>query len=222
MKRKFLRAEDYIKAAQTLSCSADFIEAVSNVESSANGGFITEDEPTILFERHYFHRLTKQRFSGYVSNAVIEIGRQRSRDYSRYAVLSSSSSGGYGPVSIQHVKLASAAKLDREMALRSCSWGLFQLMGNNYIQCGFPTIQSFINAMYRSVDDHLEAFINFIVNESRTVLIGSRRWTLIEALREENPRAFALIYNGAKQKGYDNKISQELVRIRTRNDKASK
>lgn len=173
----------YITNARLLGLDPAILQAFAEVEAGIEGGFLESGEPVILFERHHFHRYTSGQFDGVRVPDLPD----------SVSLISHSKPGGYGSTRIQHHKLASAAALDRDAALKSASWGLFQILGSNWRQCRFSTLQSFINAMYRSVDDHLWALTNFIQADAR----------LLKALRGKQWTDAARIYNGPRQKGYD-------------------
>src|SRR5438309_11908810 len=87
--------------------------AVLSVETTGCG-FLPDRRPKILFERHVFSRETGHRFD------VSE------RD------LSNPRPGGYGAAGeSQYERLGRAIGLDRNAALRSTSWGIGQVMGDN-------------------------------------------------------------------------------------------
>lgn len=208
LKQDYPSQSDFEAAAWLLKCEVESIMAVAEVESGPQGVFLENEEgnpPVILYERHYFSRLTDRKFDG---------KRWVDPNTKKVYLLSSKVGGGYGPYSIQHDKLQAAVKLNRNAALMSCSWGLFQIMGSNYEQAGYQDVQRFVTAMYRSVQDHLRAFTVFIRQEKRTAVVDGRRWTLIDALRENQFLPFALIYNGSRQKGYNIKISESYYRLR--------
>lgn len=176
-----LTADDFERAGRELGVPAAVVRAVTEVEARGNGFYPGTGEPVILFERHVFHRLTSGRYS------------------KTYPDVSNATPGGYGPSSDQHRRLQRAAALDREAALKSASWGLFQIMGFNHAAAGHPTLQGFINAMYRGEGAQLDAFVAFVKANS----------TMVKALRERNWGAFAKAYNGpayAKNK-YDTKLA---------------
>ena len=114
-------------------------------------------------------------------------------------------SGGYGKESAQPKRLERAAEIDRECALNSASWGLFQIMGYHWRALGYATQQTFINAMYKDEGAHLFAFCRFIkINPSLHVALKNRNWT-----------AFARGYNGpayAKNQ-YDTKMAAAYDRL---------
>lgn len=180
----------FLVASNLLNVDIKVIKSFAKVESGTYGAFLDNGEPVILYERHTFHRLTKGKYEN----------KPPAKIKGEFYTLSYPSPGGYGPVSIQHAKLRAAAILDRDAALKSCSWGLFQLMGENYSLCSHSSLQSFINAMYNHVDDHLTAFCHFVLNNKKKV----RGKLLIEALRSNPPdytpdyEVASLIYNGPK------------------------
>lgn len=197
----------YRSAARVLDCDVNVIKAVAMVEAARYGAFLDTGEPLILFERHWFDKLTNGKYRG------MKVDSSRIPDSAR--TISSPIAGGYGTVGIQHEKLSYCVSLDRTAALKSCSWGLFQIMGFNHVRAGFPDmllsvpgkiipseltpspgIQRFVNAMYRSVDDHLAAFVNFILADKR----------LVKALRDRDFKTFKRIYNGPKENGYEKKM----------------
>ena len=99
------------KAARDIGCRVAAVRAVIDVES--RGGFLADKRPKILFERHYFSRLTKRRY-----------------DRSHPAI-SQPDPGGYKGGRKEYDRLAQAIDLDRDAALRSASWGAFQIMGGS-------------------------------------------------------------------------------------------
>ena len=186
----------YISAAWLLGVQPEALQAVAEVEAGPFGAFLDNGEPVILYERHIFHRLTNGRFAGALAPG----------DFPReVSELSNPSAGGYGAVSIQHAKLAAAVRLDREAALKACSWGLFQILGLNHAEAGHPSLQAFVNAMYRSVDEHLRALVMYLRHDFR----------LVDALRSHEWAEFARLYNGpAYQKNhYDAKLAAAYARL---------
>lgn len=185
--KPLLTEHDFVLAAQALGCEVAAIKAVAEVEAGGVG-FHSTGEPKILFERHWFHRLTNGRFSAMAPD------------------ISNPKAGGYKGGLAEHERLSRAAKLDRNAAPLSASWGKFQIMGFNFKRAGFADLQSFINAMFRSEADHLRAFVSFIKADLR----------LVAALQANNFTRFASIYNGpgyAKNK-YDHKMYAAYRRMR--------
>lgn len=174
-----LQEKDFQKAAKTLNCDVAAIKAVAEVESKQDG-FLTTDEPIILFERHIFSNLTKGIFD--TSNPNI----------------SNKTSGGYGSVASQHKRLQEAVALDRNAALMSASWGKFQIMGFNFALAGCNSLQQFVTAMYTSESAHLDCFVEYIKNTFLDDELRDKRWA-----------DFARKYNGPLyyKNNYDKKMA---------------
>jgi len=187
MSNREITDSDYQAAARSLECEEAAIRAIAKVESP-RGPFEDDGEPSILFERHVFHRLTGGKYDRVDPN------------------ISSPRRGGYGKYSEQHGRLQRAAALDRNAALMSASWGQFQIMGENYKQAGHATLQSFINAMYRDAASHLRALVDFIRNDRR----------LLTAIRNKDWTRFARIYNGPAyaEHEYDVRIARAYDEIK--------
>lgn len=151
------------------------LRAVIEVEAKGDG-FNADGTPVILFERHIFRR---RLIANGKESLAIRLTKERPD-------ICNTTMGGYGKYSQQHNRMNDAAKYDRTSALESASWGLFQVMGFHWKSLGYPTLQSFINSMYKDEMGQLEAGIRFIkVNK------------LDRHLRNEDWAAFAKGYNGA-------------------------
>jgi hypothetical protein len=177
---RILSEADYEQAAGMLKCEIAAIKAVAEVESRGEG-FLPDGRPKILFERHKFHKFTNGRFDG------------------THPGISNASAGGYGNGGThQWDRFDEAAALDRTAAIKSCSWGKFQLMGFNFTSCGFATLDDFHAAMLRSEGEHLKAFCNFIAASNLAGALRNFKWA-----------ALAEGYNGKDYKinQYDTKLA---------------
>ena len=170
------------------------LRAVAEVESRG-AGFLPDGRPVILFEGHIFRRELSAAGKNPDDYAA---GRENiihlRPDASQYR-------GG----AAEHARLGEAAEIDREAALKSASWGLFQIMGFNWGASGFSSLQSFINAMYRNEAAHLHAAVEFIKSRKLTEALQRRDWA-----------AFARGYNGAGYAAnqYDVKLARAYEEAR--------
>ena len=195
MKQDYPSDESYKAAAWMLMVEPRAMEAVAQVEAGAYGAFLDSGEPVILFERHKFDKWTGGRYRD----------KRVPNTANGWGIISSPIPGGYGPVSVQHQRLAFASTLNRDAALKSTSWGLFQILGENHEAAGYPWLQRFINAMYRDVDDHLRAFVMFIRHDYR----------MVDALRAKDWAEFARLYNGPAyaRNRYDEKMAAAYIEL---------
>lgn len=158
---RLLSEADYQAAAEMLKCEIAAIKAVAEVESRGEG-FLSDGRPKILFERHKFHKFTGGRFDA------------------SHPDISNAKAGGYGNGGThQWDRFDEAAALDRTAAIKSCSWGKFQLMGFNFVACGFATLDDFHAAMLKSEGEHLKAFCNFIAASNLSGALRNFKWAAL-------------------------------------------
>lgn len=201
-------------AAHRLGCDESAIRAVAEVEAP-RGAWLPSGEPEILFEAHKFglftgHKHEKKPWPKWAIDAAEAAYGRGPRPGDPWAILSRREwkPGTYGPLAVQHARMQAAASFDRDAALRAASWGLFQILGDNWRQAGFESLQAFVNAMYRDVDAHLEAFVAYILADGRLSgalrqLVQTNRVTGEKRVEVEAARTFAVIYNGPQQSRHD-------------------
>ncbi len=176
-----LKQDDIIRAAREIKCDKATIWAIAEVESNGNG-FLLDNRPKILFEAHIFSSLTDHAFDQKYPN--ISSARWNKDLYG--------TSGEH-----QYNRLTQAMQLNKEAALHATSWGMFQIMGFNFRNCGFSSIEIFIEAMKRSEGAQLDAMLGFV-----------RHLGLDGALQNRDWAAFAKGYNGPRyqENNYDEKL----------------
>jgi hypothetical protein len=185
---KPLSSDGIAAACDLLGVSAPEIWSVISVETSGFG-YLQDRRPKILFERHVFSRLTNHKF-----DAV-------------NADVSQPTRGGYGPGGAhQHDRLAAAIQLDRDAALQSASWGLGQIMGENFAAAGFQTAAALVDATMTSEDGQLQAMAAFIKANSMDGSLRNHDWA-----------RFARGYNGPDfaANNYDGLLGQFFGRYST-------
>ncbi|GAB2611655.1 LysM peptidoglycan-binding domain-containing protein [Novilysobacter erysipheiresistens] len=177
-----IQDEDFIAAADKLGCEVAAVKAVAVTETGTVGSFFDfegwDPVPAILFERHYFHQLTNGMYDDTHPDISDRFG------------------GGYGKYRVQYKKLLRAYNLNASAALKSASWGKFQIMGRWHEQAGYSSVEEFVVGISTSEKNHLKAFVSFIEADSR----------LSSAIVKKDWLAFAKTYNGPRQKGYDKKM----------------
>jgi hypothetical protein len=189
-----LIAADFELAAATLRVPVAAIRAFAEVESRG-AGFLPDDRPVILFERHIFRR---QLLAAGVSGptvAQLEVTRPD---------LVNKTPGGYGSSAKEWARMDDAVKIHRAAALESASYGAFQVMGFNWKRCGYASVQDFVNAMFKSSAAHLDSFVRYIQSDAN----------LLKALRAQDWAMCARLYNGANYliNKYDTKLAEAFAR----------
>jgi hypothetical protein len=187
-----LTDRDMAEAARRLGCSLPQIRAVRKVEA-AGKGYDKAGMPKILYERHLFHRLTGSRFSP--------------------APFSNRAAGGYtndancdGIVDSWDRLCEAIATGEVDAAFQSCSWGLFQVLGQWWDELEYPSPFAMAWTSAQSEGDQLEMFVRYV-----------EHFDLQDELRRLSPnpvtcRPFAAAYNGPgyRKFSYDEKLAEAL------------
>jgi hypothetical protein len=192
MSKKWLSQQDIADFATERSLEVPVVRAVYGVEAGGTG--FVGVEPKILFEGHVFWRQLQR--------AGID-PRQHVRGHEDI-LFPNWNPKHYSGGLAEHERLARAAAIDRSCALRSASWGLFQILGYHAESLGFPDVEAFVDDMTRSEADHLRAFGVFIATNRY------RGKTLLRLLQEKDWASFAAGYNGPAyaQNRYDVKLAE--------------
>jgi hypothetical protein len=186
---KQLSDADYQRAADLLGVEVAAIKAVVKVEAAGHG-FLADGRPKILFERHWFWKLTP-----------LSVSKTRPD-------LSNSKPGGYLGGAREWDRLNDAIRFDKLPALQSASWGLGQVMGFNYKVAGYDDVESFVKSMHYSEGKQLDAMMTFIKNHL----------AMVSALRSHDWATFAKWYNGTayRRNQYDTKLAQAFSDFKTK------
>jgi hypothetical protein len=173
-----LSRDQYQTEANLLGCETEAIMAVGSVESNGHG-FQTNGEPKILFEGHIFWR---QLLKAGINPAAIQKGNEDIL----YPVWNLATVRPLYNMD-QYQRLNKAKAINPEAALKSASWGAFQIMGFNYAACGYASVEDFVAAQNDEFSQ-LQCFSAYIKNNHLNVNLEHLDWA-----------GFALAYNG---KGY--------------------
>lgn len=225
-------------AADRLDCEVEVLKAIAQVESKGAGFWKLNGHnhvgivPAILFERHYFHRLTcangprmntrEHRYHGIgvagchspydcfpdICYPVAFVARIDKNGHKTLGNSNANMLSGtvevadqYGDSAKSYLRLINAYRLNPEAALKSCSWGMFQIMGEEHqISCATPTLNEFMREMCSGERGQLEILRRFIGNKA-----GGK---LLAAVQSKDWSKIAYFYNGPSYQtyGYDSKI----------------
>lgn len=181
------------RSAAVIGCEVAVIKAVAKVESNG-AGFDATGKLKILFEPHVFW---KQLVENKYNPEQFVKGNED--------ILCKAYRQDHGAYNIQWQKLNRAMKIQESCALKSASYGMFQIMGFNHAAAGFENVYSMINSFTISEDEQLKGFTTFIV---------TNKWTTY--LREKNFASFARKYNGPAyaKNAYDTKMEKYYLQFK--------
>ncbi|MDR6377614.1 N-acetylmuramidase domain-containing protein [Paraburkholderia caledonica] len=201
--------QDWSDAASAIGCEIPVIKAFAHVESHG-AGFDKQKRPVILYERHVFSRHTNRKFDS--KNADISLSKAYTTakvDKQKHEIANDDRYGSQGDH--QYQRFEKAYILDAMGAIQACSWGKFQILGENYAnKFHFP--EDFLQAACTSERRHLlDLFVPF-VRTKRSTKLG----TLQDALIQKNWASAAYLYNGSgyKKYNYDNKLKEAYEKIK--------
>ncbi len=186
---KRLAAGDIGTAARRLGVETAVLLAFVEVEA-AGRGFDNQNRPKMLFEPHIFYR---------------ELGPGKMRDMAEKAGLAYKNwkAGNYPKDS--YPRLIQAMAIHEEAALRSASWGLPQILGQNFGIAGFSSAKQMVQAMIQGETEQLNAMITFLEKSGFVPLLKNKDFT--KASSWEAP---ARKYNGPAYAthGYHTKLAK--------------
>lgn len=177
---KLLTEQNFIDAAKSIGVEVAAVKAVAEVESRGDG-FLPDGRPKILFEAHKFSKYTNHQYD--TSHPNISSLKWNKKLYKGNEK--------------EYPRLDEAIALNKEAALKSASWGKFQVMGFNAIDCGWTSVELFVTDMYKDEYQHLRAFLGFVKANN-----------LVKHLQTKDWAKFAFGYNGAgyAENQYDKKM----------------
>lgn len=145
-----LTDEDYERAAAELGngVTLKHMKASKKIEAP-RGSFDDHGRPSILYERHVFSRNTHPKGRFNASHPLL-------------SALKGYGPGGYGSFGAQYDKLAAAYGLEAEAAFEACSWGAFQVLGENATALGYPSARALAVELAKSEAAHLDSYVRFI------------------------------------------------------------
>ncbi|PAQ09202.1 N-acetylmuramidase family protein [Mesorhizobium temperatum] len=172
---------DLPKLGARIGVGEDEIHAFLDVETSGHG-FDAHGRPVILFEPHVFFRNLSGAKRAQAVAAGLAYARWGEKPYPRDS----------------YPRLKAACAIDETAALRSASWGLGQVLGENFKAAGFLTVQAMVEAMMEDEALQLAAAVNFIAANR-----------LDGKLRKHDWAGFAKGYNGAsyRKNAYDIRLA---------------
>ncbi|OQS30784.1 hypothetical protein B0T41_00035 [Chromobacterium violaceum] len=187
--RRQLGETDLQDAAERLGVAVSVVKAINAVESRGSG-FLADGRPVILLERHVAYQ---------------RAGKQADSLAARYPALCNQARGGYAGGAAEWARFTSLAIIGGEqLAIESCSWGAFQIMGYHWQRLGYVGASEWRLAMESGEPAQLDAFVRFILAEP----------ALLKALQAKKWADVAKLYNGPayKENLYDAKLQAAYER----------
>lgn len=178
---------DYSWSAKYLDCDIASIKAVIEVETGGRGGFVSPGFPQILFEGHHFWKYLKE--DGLNPESL-------AKTYPTLIYPSWTKKYYLGGIR-EYDRFNTARSIDEIAAIKSTSFGMFQILGSNYKLCSTQNPKEFFERMCESQFQQFVLGIEFIRNSNLSRFLSSHDWL-----------SFAKGYNGPRciENGYPSKL----------------
>ena len=183
---KRIEDDDLPRIARTIGVGEDELHAFMDVEA-AGTGFDKQGRPKMLFEPHVFWRN--------LPKALRSTAQAQGLAYPKWR------RGAYPNDS--YPRLYAAMAIHEEAALKACSWGLSQILGENYRIAGYDTPEAMVRAFMDDEDNHLEATVLVLVSMGIDDDLRAHRWEVV-----------ARYWNGPgyREHGYHTRLAAAFAR----------
>ncbi len=186
-------AKDIAAAAKKMNLEPEAMLAVVEVESGGRAytRIGDKDMPLIRWEGHYFYRL--------LSGAKRAEAVRRGLAAARYGIVKNTNSQ-----SGRYALLERAKAIDEDAALASCSWGVGQVMGENWEWLGYSGAKALVEEALSGVAGQAILMARFIDKAG-----------LRDELERHDWAGFARRYNGPSYRTfkYDERMRRAYARL---------
>jgi hypothetical protein len=160
---------DLPRIGRKIDVGEDELHAFVDVES-AGRGFGPEGRPIILYEPHVFYRQLPNDRKGpnWHLHPDICYPRWGAKPYPKTQ-------------DARYKQLERAIKIDEAAGLKACSWGLTQILGENYRAAGYDSVQEMVLAFMDDEDAHLEATVKVLQSMGIDDDLRAHRWAVVAA-----------------------------------------
>lgn len=205
-----LTEQDFFRAAKILRCRISRIKAVYDVEA-AGRGYLSDGRVKILFEGHRFWKALVKAgknpvafLQGTPNLKPTDPNYIAPRDQYRNILYKDWDKTQYKGGAAEWLRFHEATEIckilevNTILALDCCSFGSFQIMGENATKCGYANSHEMLSAYdAKGENEQLEGFCKFLINTK-----------LDDELRDGNWAGFAKGYNGTayRKNMYDLKL----------------
>jgi len=183
---------DFDSLAKKMNVKVEAIKAMAEIES-AGEGYFSDGRPKILFESRIFNMLTNGAF---INNPLAEKHKLATWNWRR----------NYYRGASEYIRLEAALQLNENAALRACSWGAFQILGDNSEVVGYNKVVDYVKDVVDGGEPmHLEHFGRFILANGIDKPLRKLAWHQV-ARRYNGP--------GYRQNNYARRMEAAYLRFK--------
>ena len=138
---------DLPRIGHEIGVGEDELHAFIDTESRGKG-FDRQGRPVMLFEPHVFWRNLRDRDQVKAERAGLAYRKWKPGNYPRDS----------------YPRLIKAMAINETAALKACSWGMTQVLGENHKMVGYSTVQAMVLAMMADEENHIEAMVEYVIS----------------------------------------------------------
>lgn len=176
---------DLPRIGSQIGVGEDEIHAFLDVETSGSG-FDAHGRPKALYEPHVaFRHLLGDKLAQAVAQGLAY------RNWGEHPYPADS-----------YPRIIAMMAIDETVALKAASWGLGQILGENYVAAGYDSPQEMVTDFVKGEAQQLQGAVNFIKHNHLDDELRDHRWA-----------AFAAGYNGSgyRRNAYDTKLAARYL-----------
>jgi len=182
---------DLPRAGARIGVGEDPVHALIDVESRGSG-FDKQGRPKMLFEPHVFYRNLRGKQRDEAVRQGLAYPKWR-RNYPKDS----------------YPRLQKALLINKSAAFKACSWGMSQVLGENYQMIGYATPTAMVTAFMDDEDNHLEGMIEYCLKagiDDELRILDDPDATMVE--KKAACAVIARVYNGPgyKKNAYHTQI----------------
>lgn len=171
-------------AAKLIGCDTAAVKAVCHVESGKSG-FLPSGKIILKYEGHVFHLFTKGKFDAQYPHLSYPKWTEQYSQFGEDA----------------YIRFNQAFDLDANAAMFSTSWGMFQVMGENYTSMGYKSVSAMVTDFKLGEFNQLQAFCRYVKAERLDKYLIALDWASF-ARRYNGPLYQKNDYDGQLRRGY--------------------
>lgn len=174
---KRMQPSDLVAVAKAGGYETPSLQAILDVES-AGSGFDDSGRPKTLPEPAVF-------FTQLWDGKKVAADWQARQKRQLAAIQSGLATAAWGSIpypatsDARYSRLARMMAIDPSAALRSCSWGIGQVMGFNYAACGYPDVETMVSDACASEVLQFGFVIRFIEHAGLGAALKRRDWAAL-------------------------------------------
>jgi len=167
-KGKELTENEIYDAAKELKIEISALRAIIEIQSKTKG-FLADGKPSITFHGHKFWQILVKKN---IDPLPLQV-KYPEVVYPKWTKKFIKTNEK------EYERLEKAKSIDKEAAYLSTTWGMFQVSGSEYKNCGFNTVHEMVFKLYQTEKEQLQAFSKLLISRNVIEDIKEKNWAQV-------------------------------------------